>query len=345
MMSKDLEFSMVSTLRSSLAGVCKELSKQTAADYARIYQRLATLGEGPEDAGSRSEYYCRRAALIYVCSIQARKALSARDKAERGSPEWVAAMAEIQRIISIFERYPPDPGRKHQTNGTPGVSWCDVRRQKEAAGWRPSFKSKRIGLDALVRRPGWQEALLEHISPIHRDALAVALLTGARPAEIAAGVTVKNAPEGLLITIKGAKVNHHRGQPSRMLLVAPDSAAARHLASLAGEGEVTVTTSPKRLSDAVTQAGRRAFPRMRTNISPYSLRHAIASSLKASGIDPEGIAMVLGHRCTKSAQVYGRSCHGQRTSILGVHASVPVKITGTDPAAIGRRRAPSPRLR
>lgn len=341
-MEKEEEFMMVANLRRTLAGVCSNITSKTESDYERVYQRMATAKQLPEDAKSRSDYYHRRAALVYVCATQAKAALKARDKASRGSPEWFAAVAEIKRISTVFNRYPPDPDRKRHTNDEPGLRWRDVRQGKQLA----ASKSKRNGLDALVRRPGWQEALLEHVSPIHRNALALAIVTGARPAEIESGVTVQATPEGLLITIKGAKLNEQRGQPARTLLVSLDMPAARYLATLAADAVVTISTNPKRFSDAVTQAGRRAFPRMRGTISPYSLRHAIASELKASGIDSEGIAQVLGHRATRSQQVYGRACHGkQRTSIIGVRASLPVKQTGSDPAAIKRRRSPSPRLR
>lgn len=342
MMDRAAEFLKVAGLRRKLAGVCTDISSKTASDYEKLYQRMSATNQLPEHAQSKSAYYLRRAALVYVSTLQAKAALKARDKAVHGSNEWIAAIAEIERISSIFERYPPDPERKRHASNDPGLRWQDVSRGKP----RAESKSKRNGLDALIRRPGWQEALLEHISPIHRNALAVALVTGARPAEIESGVDVQITEQGLLITIKGAKLNEHRGQPTRTLLVSLETPAAKYLATVAADAAVTISTHPKRFSDAVTQAGRRAFPRMRGNISPYSLRHAVASELKASGIDSDGIAQVLGHRATRSQQAYGRACHGkQRTSILGVRASLPIRQTGSDPAAIRRRHSPSPRLR
>lgn len=324
------EFELVVDVRKVVAGVGKGTTAATAAEYERIYERLVSRGELPEDARSRPDYYRRRAAIVFVEANHAREALRARDKSPDGSVERSAAVAELCRIKEVFERYPPDPTRTRHASNAPGVRWRDVASEKAPA---PS-RSKRTSLGALVRRNGWQNALMQHVSERHRNALAVAILTGARPAEIAQGVTIKRVGDSLHCTIRGAKLGEFRGQPTRTLALAIDSTAARHLAALAEGGEIIVSTHPKRFSDAVTQAGRRAYPRMRSNISPYSLRHAVASALKAAAINAEDVAQVLGHRATRSQQTYGRACHGrQRTAIRAVLASAPVRRTARNPSA------------
>lgn len=324
------EFELVIGIRKSISGVGASATPETAADYERVYERLVSLEQLPEDAKSRADFYRRRAAIVFVEANHAREALRARDKAPDGSAERSAAVAELKRIREIFERYPPDPERTRHASSALGVRWSDVADKRKPA---PS-RSKRVGLGALVRRDGWQDFLMQHVSGRHRDALAVAMMTGARPAEIAQGVAIKRVGDMLHCTIKGAKLGEHRGQPTRTLALAIESAAARHLAALAEAGEIVVSTHPKRFSDAVTQAGRRAFPRMRSNISPYSLRHAVTSALKAAAISSEDVAQVLGHRATRSQQTYGRACHGrQSTAIRAVAASAPVRRTARNPAA------------
>ena len=210
------EFELVIGIRKAIAGVGASVKPETAAEYERIYNRLVTRDELPEGARSRADYYRRRAAVVFMEAAHAREALRTRDKSAEGSAERIAAVAELQRIREIFERYPPDPTRTRHATKAPGVRWCDVAAEKPPA---PS-RSKRASLGALVRREGWQDALMRHVSERHRAALALAILSGARPAEIAQGVKIRRVGDQLRCTINGAKINEHRGQPTRTLALA-----------------------------------------------------------------------------------------------------------------------------
>jgi integrase len=305
---------------------------------------MAARGEEPADARSRSDFYRRRAALIYIAAEQARSALRERDRAAHMSMEWVEAMAELKRIAEIFARYAPDPERAHHAQAPTGPTWSSV--QEKRGGNAVANCSKRDTVSALTRRHGWRDALFSCSTPTYRDAVAVSICTGARPAEIAQGVTVLQHAEGIIsITIKGAKIGPSRGQPERTVLVRVDCDAARHLASLAEGGTATVSTNAKRLSDAVADTAKRAFPGLRARITPYSLRHVAASALKAAGVDDVALAETLGHRATRSQQAYGRACHARRdaTSIVGVSASMPVRATRRNPALAVRPAPTSPR--
>lgn len=341
MQERMAEFELVTDVRKAIAGVGKSATAATAAEYRTVYERLVMRDELPENAKSRADYYRRRAAVVLVEAEHAREALRTRDRATDGSAEHAATVVELKRIREIFQRYPPDPMRMRHSSVAPGVRWSDVSNEMASS----KSKSKRVGLGALVRREGWQDMLMQHISIRHRDALAVAILTGARPSEIAQGVRLQLVGDDLHCTIRGAKIGEYRGQPERTIALAIDSVAARHLAALAESGKIVVTTHPKRFSDAVTQAGKRAFPRMRIRVSPYSLRHAIASTLKSTGA--ESVSEILGHRASRSKQVYGLACHGsQRTSILGVRASMPVRGTARNPSAhlsVGMSGSSAPR--
>lgn len=343
-MSNDKEWALVKSIRNAVAGVAEGIAPSTATDYERVYAHMLRTHCTPDDATSRSSYYRRRAAMLHVCAIQARNALRARDRAAFGSPERATALAELERLATIFARYPPDPDKVRATDGATHGTWVDVRSQLVANGRRIKTHSKKRGLGALIRREGWQANLFDSTPEKFRAAVAVLLLTGARPAELAQGVTVVVAGTHLEITVPGAKLGAMRGQPVRTLMVTRDNPFAEHLATIAGDCKVTVSADAKRLCDAVRSAGKRAFPRMRDTVSPYSLRHAVASALKAAGIDPEGIAQVLGHQATRSQQTYGMACHGrQGTAILGVRASVAVRATARSPNA-ARHRPAGPKL-
>lgn len=327
------ESALVKSVRSAIAGIGAGATPATAERYLKIVARLTVRNEAPEHARSRQDFYSRRAALLFVEAQRAREALRVRDRAPEGSAERAQAVAELERIEKILQRYPPDPERqRHLSPGLAagGLKWRDIAGDKPPA----PRKSKRVGLGMLAKRAGWQEALLANICPRHRSALALALLTGCRPAELARGIRVQVVNNEVRVVIPGAKVGRDRGQPSRTLTLSTDSAAGRHLAALAGDGEVVVTvTSAKAFGAAVSKAGRRAWPRSRVRVSPYSLRHNVASQLRAADVTEEAIAACLGHRATRSQGAYGRACHGRADglAILDAQAALPVRRTGNAP--------------
>lgn len=333
-MSIDIENVLVVRAASKDAGTVRD---STAEEYRILVARLVERGEGPEHAKSRPDFYRRRAALVHAAITEGRAALTDRDRATRTGDAVAisAADAIIARAAAVLRRYPPG------ADGTaPGaITWSSVA---DARGdHHPTTHSKRRGLGALTRIVGWQDALLAHVTEDHRAAVAVAILTGARPSEIAAGVQVAMTPDGLVLTITGAKCSETRGQPSRTLLVSSDSEAARLLIGLAAGEGVTVTDTPKRLSDAIATAGKRAFPHLRVRVSGYTLRHAAASALKAAGAAPGDIAGALGHAATRSQSVYGRACHATtRTPIMGVSASAPVRDTAHQPPPLRPSSSP-----
>lgn len=327
------EFSLVQELRSAVSKFSHSLRESTVTEYQKIYERMLRNGTTVQDAASRSAYYRQRAALLYVSSLQAREALKQRDKSPYLSQQWESAMSECRRLAEIFRQFPPDPERVHHASEPTALRWSDVAREKKEQGWTPKCGSKKKGIGALLQKENWGDVLLSYVSDSYKAAYAVAFLTGARPAEIEQGVQVRLRPDSLEITISGAKIGEHRGQPERTLLVANDSEAARFLASLCKGDTVCVTTSAKRFCDAVRSASKRAFPKMRTVVSPYTLRHAVACGLKSSGVDVDGIAQVLGHRASRSQQAYGNACHQGTVSILGVRATYGVKQTARNPAS------------
>lgn len=306
----------------------------TAQEYLSVTERLERDGVRPEDAQSRSDYYRRRAAVIWAAIESGRAALTARDRATRSGDAAALATAvnELERVVSILRRYPPDPKRERGSGKLPllaeAMTWSSIVARRQSHSSPPVPRSKRKGLGALMRIAEWQGVLLSQVSKDHQAAVAVSLLSGVRPAEIAKGVIVKSTPDGISITVAGAKCGVNRGQASRTLLISTDSAAGRLLAELAKDGQVTITDSPKRLSDAIASAARRAWPQLRIRVSAYSIRHAVASQLKASGVPADAIAKCLGHVATRSASSYGRACLvGDRTPIFGVQASAPVRDT------------------
>lgn len=333
------EYLLVVELRKSVELVSQNISDATKIDYIQKYERMMRLKSTPESALCRNGFYAYRAALLYCTALEVKNALKARDKAVYQSPEWQAAITSLKRCSAIFKRYPPDPERKHCDTGSASFTWMDVRAYRTSCGnSRPiPLRSKKRILSRLRKIDNWHEKLFDQITPIHKSASAICYLTGARPSEIARGVTVQKSGNSnnptLTIQIRGSKLTAKTGQPERILRIKADSLEARYLlGQINGTNPFVVSTKPANLTAAVIKAGKKAFPGLKMTVSPYVFRHAVSAELKASSISEERIAQTLGHQATKSQQSYGHSAQAAGShNILAVAAAIPVRLTHRHP--------------
>ena len=322
---------MVRQLRTATAGVASDISDTTKADYSKKYERMVRLKRPPEGmAKSSGGFYAYRAAFLHGTAQEARAALKLRDQSPYGSPKWEAAMQKIRICLSRFQRYPADPKRERVGQSEhQHITWATVREQITEI---PVRRSKRAVLSYLRHKPGWHDTLFGAVSERYKAAAAVAALTGCRPSELVRGVKVQLRDDSLLVAISGTKVSQQSGQPTRLLRLAIDSAEARYLAALCEAGDAIVQIrSANAFGEAIAAAGRTAFPRARQRISPYVLRHSVASDLKSS-YGPDDTAAALGHQVTRTQERYGRAVHGGRSAITGVHATRAVRHTHRDPS-------------
>lgn len=329
------EYLIVCAVRESAGKIGKHISESTKRDYAAKFARMISTGYLPEHAGTKRAYYAYRAALLYGASLETKEALRTRDKASYGSAQWQVAMATLRRCQVIYIRYPPDCSKSHHKSGSSSFTWSDVKEQRCPSRNPSLIHSKKSMLPKLRRIESWREKLFNCVTSSHKDATAVIALTGARPSEVARGVTVAVEETGngqrLLISIQGTKLTATTGQPLRVMRIRIDCLEARHLLmriQACASTSMTVTTNPVNLCAAIIRAGRRAFPNLKGSVSPYVLRHAMASSLKHAGVGPVQLAQVLGHQATETQQYYGYAvCASDSSPIESVRASVAVRVT------------------
>ena len=338
------EYLLAKKIREQISQVNLKVSEKTAAEYRQLFQKLTASGTHFSQAASKNTFYKQRAASLFVLAESAKSLMNQRDKVEKGTENHAEIVQNLAEISKFFDDFPANSAPESGENQSK-ITWKDVKTSEKMES-----HSKKIGLGKLVKIEQWQEKLFEKCSTKHQNALAVSLLSGCRPAEIEAGVTVKRDENGnLLLTISGAKLSEIRGQETRALSISPDHFAARHLlAQLENAPELTVSSNAKAFSDATRQAGKRAFPRLRVGVSPYSIRHAVASQLKASGIDADAVAMTLGHAATASQSAYGRAHYGgaggSPLAIVGVSASRAVRNTIKPPPPEKASRYSAPRM-
>ena len=350
---RSAEYLLVRALRQIISGISQNISEATARDYLSKYERMKRNGTTPETAGTKKAFYAYRAALLFGVAADSRQALRARDKATFGSEDWKEAMHILHRSQAIFARYPPDPERKHRNIGSPSsCTWEDIKshKVKTITGWSATVASKKRILSKLRKDSDWRAKLFAQITPKHQHAAALCALTGARPSEIARGIRVEliNDSDGqrLIITIAGSKLTTNSGQPERTIRVKLDTKEARHLAQYAAHNPLYVVTHPANLCAAFIKAGRAAFPLLRETVTPYVLRHALASDLKAAGVSPDAIAQVLGHQASESQQAYGFAvCASGPVSIDGVCATLAVRSTHRRPREHLGMSSPGPSTR
>jgi len=342
------EYLLIKKIRGQIADVNVKVSEKTAQEYRQLFVKLNEKGDHFSQATSKNSFYKARAATLFSLAEGAKTLMNARDKAEKGTPEHAEIVQRLGEISAFFDDFPAN-STPEKNESASKITWKDVKSDQKMVS-----HSKKNGLGKLVKIENWQEKLFEKMSEKHQNAFAISLLSGCRPAEIEGGVVVKKDESGnLILTIKGAKLSEIRGQEQRELSISPDHFAARHLLAQldnAPEMTLTVSSNAKAFSDATRQAGKRAFPKLKIGVSPYSIRHAVASELKASGVDANAVAMTLGHAATASQSAYGRAHHGNRggasLAIVGVSASRAVRDTAKPPPpakSMGRFAAPGMR--
>ncbi len=159
------------------------------------------------------------------------------------------------------------------------------------------------------RAPDWRERVFQNVRERDRDAVSVAALTGARPAELAKGVQVDRMKDGgLRFTVQGAKLDDAtgRGQKSRTIEVtradASKSAEGRHLLAGPASREVRLDSTPGAFAHRIGRSGERA---QIERVSPYDYRHDFADRARSDGAGRDEIAAALGHRSETSQAAYG----------------------------------------
>ena len=302
----------------------RTVSDTTAAEYRRVYTRLASQGMTAwEKANSRAHWDKLRTACRFCMEIDIREWRRLADRARRDGD-----LEQAQRCTTEAWRLAIALDDQFLRIGHKG--WAAKEQALRDQGRKPVNKSKRhttppdadMAVCTLLDQRHRGTRLLER----HSERLALLALTGCRPAELMAGVKVslwqsKKGTAGVVVEIKGAKVDAKRGQERRNLAFIVKGVAAQAFADLCRErgGHFTVET---------TAADYRSLNRalQAHGLSCYSFRHAVGSDLKqaiaAGAMTPEKAAQAMGHRSTESLTYYGTRRAGRRGRIVSARASI-----------------------
>lgn len=291
----------------------KLVSAKTAATYrknARGRLDLSAPGGGPlMDGVSAASWHSIKAALVHEAAAQYMEARRGCDRAQKAK-RWTQAQAFSERARAAVDAI------------------TAINQAKRPAPSKPRSTKRRT----LPKTDTWQSQVWEASTPAQKPSVAVMWATGCRPAELERGVLVErvktDGKRAFRITINGAKVREHSGQPTRAVFIDPDSDAGKALSASIEKGRrVIVQRKAKRLNkDFADIRQKTGF-----KISPYSLRHQVCADLKRDlgADDAETVAAAMGHAVTKSQGRYGSVRQGRagKSGFLAVQAARPVRET------------------
>lgn len=181
-------------------------------------------------------------------------------------------------------------------------------------------KSKRKSLRGLPKN--WRETLaIVSQNSKYSNQILIMILCGCRPAELQLGIKVIRTPTQLEFHINGAKLSNTNlsGQPMRIITIDINNPIFGNLKS------GTYFAKANAIEDAVSHFGLKVVKRTKNKISAYSLRHAFASDLKASGFNSTQVSAGLGHQSTITKSTYGGRSRIPSIVITSINATLPVR--------------------
>lgn len=205
----------------------------------------------------------------------------------------------------------------------------------------------------------WRADIVDHALERDRPLLRVQAVCGCRSDEFADGVRVTARADGALVfMINGSKCDAdriddagnveaygQRGQPWRELTLRPTGDRLfddLYEAVEAQGGEVTYTLDDGKY--AVANYGKRVCTVTKRlgyrHLSAYSLRHQFAADVKAAGVTIKPMAAAMGHRSTRSQQVYGLAKLGRRGMVHLEHSRAARPVIDHSPAESMRDQIP-----
>ncbi len=269
-----------------------------------------------EDATRQSSTSGRRAAMINKMYVAARNCL--------GQAKAALDMMEDAKAAELLQI------------GDGFITYLELAQQEYRHTAPAPRRSKSASLKGLP--PDWPELFLAEAGKqrgAYLPRITALILTGCRPAELLAGITVQAVgTDAVRFVIPCAKAGVGRLrsvtilQGDRYYEAAKELAAAHSAIDLGGKKP----SRKNRLGDKVQTIGHRAFPRRKEGISPYSFRHVFASDLKAGGYSDTAIAQALGHANVRTKSRYGRYNQGRTGRALVLDSEIPITGVTSDQA-------------
>ena len=339
------QFDVIKRARELQAAIAKrELKDATKQDYeAKVRRFESRIGADESYAAMISEalktvkkatWQANRAALMFAFTGALRQRLDQQDKLQRAIKASIAAggmpdHSGWHKVVSQVE------------NMTTGLKL--LLEAKLPIEGREDRHTKRQDMRGLLAN--WRERIIARM-PKYADQALVAAVTGCRPAELVNGIElwIDEQTGELVAWIKGAKSTDKTGQAWRQMSwpADSDSPLVRSLADLvskqpAGTKVRIAVDNAKAFSGAMRAAGKREWPKRKSSVTPYCMRHQAAADMKACGSLSGGeISAALGHVSDVTKSTYGHTnmgCKSGGVSPARVKSARPVQTKTPSSAA------------
>lgn len=336
------QYETIKRARALLAATPKSTArKSTVDDYRAKVKRLAERIDGERSfealvnealkTRKKSSWQAYRAALLFT--------------ARNGLEVYLAEQDKLQRGLKAAEL------SGQPTDWSPWLSMVtkveDTRRALQAVRdaalpieGRVDRHTKRQDMKGLPH--DWREQIISRM-PTYSVAALTAAVTGCRPAELVQGVKLSIVDGMLVAYIKGAKVDIEKGkgQEWRQLTWSADhsSTLAQDLlrqVGLTGGERIVQIKNASNFSKSMSNAGKRIWPKRKSTVTPYCMRHQMAADMKADGgLSSAEISAALGHvsDVTKSTYGHANMCRRGGVSPSKVLAARAVKMKTPSKAA------------
>ena len=328
------QYDAIKQARALLTATPKSRARQTTVDDYRA--KVERLRERTQDAGTfnaliaqalntakKTSWQALRAALLFTARANLEDAMTRQDQVQRA--------VKAQEALGLKPSWEPwkDLVQTVQNTRQALQSVLDAELPMEG---RVARHTKRQDMKGLP--DDWRQKVIERM-PSYRLAALTAAVTGCRPAELVGGVEVTIKDGMLTAHIIGAKVDVEKGkgQEWRRLSWPLDHASdlvQELVRATQGPGGALVVkiASASNFSKAMSNAAGRCWPRRKTAITPYCMRHQAASDFKASGMSSSEVSAALGHLSDVTKSTYGHANMSRSGGVAPkrVESARPVKI-------------------
>ena len=307
-------------IREGLSEINLKIKPETANQYRDLVS--AKLNKNPDsdlvshllECGTRNSFDKTRSAFRFCIAEEIMSLTKESDIARKNKDYATMKQKTIEAYgkYFLFEREFLSDNR---------VIWNDISyNKKESASKKKTMKNADSIKDVFSR-------LKKNQSTYDRYAmfLSICSVTGCRPAEVIKGIEIHKHNDEISFKIYGAKVGENKGQSERKLHLDltkyGSNEQMNYILSQLNNDKVFYKPEAKLYNSL-----RQYLYIQHRDFSLYTLRHRVASDLKAMDVDEFTIAAFLGHRVTQSQEFYGYARSGKGgIAVNGVECSDVIK--------------------
>lgn len=307
-------------IREGLSGINLNVKQETAEQYRVLFNAKLNKNPGVDlvssllECGTRNSFDKTRSAFRFCITEEIIKLTKESDTARKSKNYDLMK----QKTIEAYEKYFLFEKEFLSDNR---VVWNDISYNKKQSASKKKTMKNADSIDDIFSRLKGNQSTYDRYAMF----LSICSVTGCRPSEVLKGIEINKGKGEISFKIAGAKVGENRGQSERKIHL--------DLTKYSNNEQMNYILSQLKSDNLFYKADKKLYNSLRQylyiqhrDFSLYTLRHRVASDLKAVGVDDFTIAAFLGHRVTQSQEFYGYARSGSGgVAVNGVECSDAIK--------------------